>query len=203
MRMSKWFFPLLRSGGRNIPPMFTQSWALKTLCRTRSSLSCGLETLISPSHISYPQSLILDRRPIEIPASSFTTALHYLQCKCRFSSLTDIHNHYLIWEVTWQLVPVWHEEDYHPAGAGEERVLESRERAMCKHLIWWQHQTAGASNLVTSGVASDHWGHARGDPVCEQHVSRLHHRAGHPGQAVIQEAGQEEAEKLSSGVGVT
>lgn len=25
-----------------------------------NSLSCGLETLISPSHISYPQSMILD-----------------------------------------------------------------------------------------------------------------------------------------------
>lgn len=58
---------------------------------------------------------------------------------------------------------------------------------------------------MTSGVASDHCdqgGHARGDPVCEQHVSSLHHRAGHPGQALIQEAGQEEAEKLPSGVGV-
>ena len=50
---------------------------------------------------------------------------------------------------------------------------------------------------MTSGVASED---AR-DPVC-QHVG-LHHRAGHPGQALIQETSQEEAEKLSSWVGVT
>ena len=135
MRMSKWFFPLLRSGGRNIPPMFTQSWALKTLCRTRGSLSCGLETLISPSHISYPQSLILDRRPIEIPASSFTTALHYLQCKCRFSSLTDIHNHYLIWEVTWQLgaCVTWRGL---PPGRGGRGEGSREQREQCVN-IWY------------------------------------------------------------------
>ena len=45
---------------------------LSELCRTRSSLSCGLETLISPSHISYPQSMNLYRRRLKIKASFST-----------------------------------------------------------------------------------------------------------------------------------
>ena len=42
---------------------------------------------------------------------------------------------------------------------------------------------------------------ARRDPVCQPQHVRLHHRAGHPGQEIIQEEGQKEAEELSPWVG--